>query len=240
MSTVLVIEHDPLVTLGNLEQLLCGKYEHVRAWEKPQAVDRIIEDIECGARPFPSAVVILGGRMNAYADEAGPWFPATRHLIRDCAQRQVRLLGICLGHQIIATALNGSVALAFPENRECGITQIRWENKPTTLHADESALWDSLQETSHVFADHGDAVSELPPHALVWARSQRCVHIMSCGTVIGVQFHPEVTESIIHSWAQSDPQTYTQDIHDEYALHRDALFDTCTHLAQWLLGPCTQ
>lgn len=53
------------------------------------------------------AVVVLGGRMDCYADEECPWLPKTRDLIVKCTEDGTPLLGICLGFQLMTAALGG-------------------------------------------------------------------------------------------------------------------------------------
>lgn len=54
-------------------------------------------------------LLVLGGEMNAYADAAHPWLPATRALIARTVADGMPFLGICLGHQLATVALGGAV-----------------------------------------------------------------------------------------------------------------------------------
>ena len=90
--SVLVIQNDPIVPVGQLSAFL-GGHEVVRAWEDPQRLS------DLAAAPLPSALILLGGRANAYDDEAWPWLEAERQLVRRCVRANVRVLGICLGAQ---------------------------------------------------------------------------------------------------------------------------------------------
>ena len=98
---ILVIQNDPIVPVGQLSAFL-GGHEVVRAWEDPQRLQ------DLAAAPLPGALILLGGRANAYDDEAWPWLEAERTLVRRCVAARIRVLGICLGAQLIAASAIGA------------------------------------------------------------------------------------------------------------------------------------
>lgn len=95
------------------------------------------------------------------------------------------ILGICLGHQMIAAALGGKVKSAlYPE---FGLTEIN-----VTNHND---LFKDLPSKFSVWESHTDEVVEVPKNAEILASSERCkVEAMAIKGrhIYGVQFHPEV------------------------------------------------
>ncbi len=70
------------------------------------------------------ALLVLGGAMGAGDDDRCTWLPATRALIRDAAGVGAPLLGVCLGRQLVAAALGGTVVMN-PQGRSLGITEVR-------------------------------------------------------------------------------------------------------------------
>ena len=116
---ILVIQNDPIVPVGQLSAFL-GGHEVVRAWEDPQRLS------DLAAAPLPSALILLGGRANAYDDEAWPWLEAERQLVRRCVRANVRVLGICLGAQLIAATFGGRVSVADPAGPEYGVISLVW------------------------------------------------------------------------------------------------------------------
>ena len=111
---VLVIQNDPIVPVGQLSAFL-GGHEVVRAWEDPQRLQ------DLAAAPLSGALILLGGRANAYDDEAWPWLEAERKLLRRCVLANIRVLGICLGAQLIAATFGGRVSVSDPAGPEYGV-----------------------------------------------------------------------------------------------------------------------
>src|SRR5262245_8193260 len=68
-------------------------------------------------------LVVMGGEMGAQDDEKAPWLPAARDLIRAAAAARVPTLGICLGHQLCAVALGGTVE-KNPGGRQLGLLDV--------------------------------------------------------------------------------------------------------------------
>src|SRR5450759_4461344 len=64
-----------------------------------------------------AALVVMGGPMSAYDDEASPWLPAELATIAATVATGTPVLGICLGAQLLARACGGEVrrAVAGPE-----------------------------------------------------------------------------------------------------------------------------
>ena len=73
----------------------------------------MLTSVPLAQRPAPAVadvgdgVLILGGRMNVH-DATQPWLPGVKRLIVEAVARDVPVLGICLGHQLIADALGGN------------------------------------------------------------------------------------------------------------------------------------
>ncbi|WP_022868196.1 type 1 glutamine amidotransferase [Schaalia vaccimaxillae] len=225
--TVLVIQHEADVPLGLLSELLSSP-RILRMWEDPLAVSEVLQWIDEG-EPMPDSVLVLGGRQNAYADEAWPWLSDVRELIRRCIDSDVRVLGVCLGAQLIAVAAGGKVEVGAAAGPEYGVTRISWSDD---FSADP--LVSGLRNTRWVFEDHGDAIATLPAGGQVWASSEKYPQVISVGCAIGTQFHPEVTETIVRDWQADNADTDTEEIVAGFLAHRDELAQTCRVLAAWI------
>lgn len=121
--------------------------------------------------------------------------------IRHAVAYEVPLLGICLGAQLIAKALGGEVYPLGRKERGWHTLQLlpaAWEDP---LFA-PSPLPSTAQNEVEVFQWHQDTFT-LPDQAVHLARSALAAHqaFRFGATTYGVQFHPEVTPSIIECWA---------------------------------------
>ena len=110
----------------------------------------------------------------------------------NCAQylrsMDLPILGICLGHQLMALAYGGKVGRGACGGYASVAVEVLKEN-------------DILQGMPHrmgVWASHMDEVSELPPHFERLARSDVCeIEAMrhTSKPMYGVQWHPEVSHT---------------------------------------------
>ena len=132
--------------------------------------------------PIPyDGVVVTGSRASAYADE--PWIHDTREWVRTAHERGLPILGVCFGHQLLASALGGTVE-AMPD----GGFEIGYRTVKRTA---ETPLLAGLNDEFTVFTTHGDRVTDLPDGAAVFAENEYGVHGFRVGDAFGVQFHPE-------------------------------------------------
>lgn len=123
-------------------------------------------------------VVITGSAASAYWDE--PWIHEARAWVREAHERGLPILGVCFGHQLLATALGGTV-------EDMGRYEIGYND---VEHVD-SPLFEGIDERFTVFTTHGDAVTELPEGADRIAGNDYGIHGFRVGHSFGVQFHPE-------------------------------------------------
>lgn len=134
-------------------------------------------------------VVILGGPQGAN-DDSGR-LRDQEDLIRWCHARDVPVLGICLGSQLAARALGGSVYRG--SSPEVGFYE---DVVPDYAHP----LFEGAAEPYTVFHWHQDTFT-LPPGARRLARSPAYENqAFAHGSVVGVQFHIEVDEPTAEAW----------------------------------------
>jgi GMP synthase (glutamine-hydrolysing) len=134
---------------------------------------------------FPSGAeaadgwIITGSRFGAYEDH--PWITRLEDLIRDIAARNLPLIGVCFGHQIIAQALGGKVE-KFDGGWAVGRTEYRLGDKTVTLNA-----W------------HQDQVTRPPDGARVIGGNAFCKNaFLAYGdTIWTVQPHPEYNADFV-------------------------------------------
>jgi len=168
--------HEPEATRRNFRRELDADLVefHVADGEFPpplEATDRT-------SAPY-DGVIVTGSRASAYWEEA--WIDRTREWIRDAHELDLPILGVCFGHQLLATALGGTVESM--DGFEIGYRSIE--------RTAETPLLAGLDGEFTVFTTHGDAVTAPPADAEVFAENDYGVHGFRLGDAFGVQFHPE-------------------------------------------------
>lgn len=177
--------------------------QHV-AFEGPGSIGAWLEMAGCAigytrfhddvTLPDPATVdllVVMGGPMSVN-DEAGfPWLAAEKRFIADMIRSGRPVLGVCLGAQLIASALGARV---FP-NRE---REIGWFPVEAEAHDDPSLF--RFPPSVEVFHWHGETF-DLPAGAVRLARSAACDNqaFQFGRAVIGLQFHLETTPGSAHN-----------------------------------------
>jgi len=144
-----------------------------------------------------AALLVMGGPMDVWEEEEHPWLITEKRAIREAvAERRMPYLGICLGHQLLADALGGTVG-KMPEP-EVGMMEVE-----LTDVAQRDPVFSGMAATVSCLQWHGAAVLEPPLGASVLATSPRCdVQAMRVGShAWGIQYHVEVTEQTVPQWA---------------------------------------
>lgn len=150
------------------------------------------------------ALIVLGGSMGPTDDNEAPWLPATRALLVAGVEQRIPTLGICLGAQLMATALGGHVR-NIPEGPEIGLCAVEF-----SANAAGDPLFGELSESDvPVVQWHWLEADRLPEGAELLASSAACQNqAFRVGPrAWGVQFHPEALSSTASDWAADDPQS---------------------------------
>lgn len=146
------------------------------------------------------AVLVLGGEMSAGDDETVAWLGPLKAGIREAVAGGTPLLGICLGHQLVAAALGGVVE-RNPRGQLVGLQPVGWSKDAA---ADAWVAGHSGGEVAIHW--NNDVVVALPEGAVVLARSPGGeVQVARFGPrAWGIQAHPEADTGLVSRWAESD------------------------------------
>ena len=134
-------------------------------------------------------LVVMGGEMNIYQYRDWPWLKPESAFIRSALAQGKRIVGICLGAQLIADAL-GARIVQNPEH-ELGWLPIGWTDEGREVFPD-------LPFSSTVLHWHGDTF-ELPAGATRLAANEGCPEqgFLIRNKCLGLQFHLEVDPDLV-------------------------------------------
>lgn len=188
----LFIAHTPSAEGGELARVLkqvAGKVDLVFSFEG-------LPDIHAIKGP----VIILGGPMGVADLPHLPWLQRELEWIQILLEKQHKMIGICLGAQLIAHALGHQVKPCPQGSMECGYYP---------LYPSQGSEKFSLPP--HAYQWHQDAIipaaegKEIDVLARYdWHDGQALQAYRYCNA-IGLQFHPEVDHTTISRWINRDP-----------------------------------
>ncbi|PWJ82336.1 GMP synthase (glutamine-hydrolysing) [Pseudaminobacter salicylatoxidans] len=178
LKTAVVIRHVEFEDLGTFEAVLTAAGYRIHYY------DLGINDLWTLDPLLPSLLVVLGGPVGVYEDDAYPFLAEERGLLEARLAANLPTLGICLGAQQIAATLGARVA-------PTGVKEIGFSELTLTEDGCGSPLR-HLDGVS-VLHWHGDAF-EIPEGAVNLASTSLCgTQGFALGrNILGLQFHPEV------------------------------------------------
>lgn len=129
--------------------------------------------------------VILSGSRTSCMDQS-PWVLKLIELVHKIVEREIPLLGVCFGHQIIARSFGGDSAVRKSSTPEFGWVEVTQTNTNPILQG--------LPAKFYSFQSHFEEVASLPTNFILTASSNRCTiqsYYVKSKPIFGVQFHPE-------------------------------------------------
>jgi len=138
-----------------------------------------------------SGLVFLGAPVSV--NDGFPWITAELALIKAGVLSGIPVLGICFGGQLISKALGGKVCAA-PS------MQIGWHHITLAAQATDVFGKAVMPCSFEAFEWHGDTFSL--PQGAVPLFEGGCIQNQGFvfGNCLALQFHPEITEAMVHAW----------------------------------------
>jgi GMP synthase-like glutamine amidotransferase len=190
MNDVIVLQHAASEGTGFLG-VIFGRYRVAHRVVRVFAGDAVP-----GSAAAAAGLVLLGGPMNV--GDGHPYLEAEQRLIRDALERNVPVLGICLGAQLIAAALGARVY-------DNPVPEIGWFPVRQTADPEAYRWFSGLGASFDVFQWHGQTF-DVPPSGRLVLEGVHCRHqAFVAGSALALQGHLEMTESMVRDWATHLP-----------------------------------
>ena len=194
------LQHVPFEGLGSIEAWLGARGYEITS-------TRFFESVNLPDLNEVDLLIVMGGPMSVNDENEWSWLAPEKQVIRDAIQSGKSVLGVCLGAQLIASAMGARVYRNT-------VKEIGWFPVQGVPSVGNSAF--RFPSSVEVFHWHGETF-DLPTGAVRLARSEACENqAFQLGrSVIGLQFHLETTpesarEIVAHCRAELSPAKYVQ------------------------------
>jgi len=198
------LQHVPFEGLGSIEPwLMITGYEitHTRFFESADLPDMDLIHL----------LIVMGGPMSVNDETTFPWLASEKKFIRAVIESGKPVLGICLGAQLIASAMGAEIY-------QNAAKEIGWFPVQGVASDGESIF--EFPPSMDVFHWHGETF-DLPTEANLIARSKGCENqaFQIGSSVMGLQFHlettPELAQGLVfHCRDELIPSTFVQTAED--------------------------
>lgn len=215
--SLLVFQHQANETPARFGEILRDQGHRLRVIKigEGQPVPADLDDVD--------GVISMGGAANVDEVAKYPWLNAEMDYIKKAFAANIPIVGVCLGAQLIATALGGKVAaMAAPEVGWQGV-KLAFPGTTDTIY--QGIPWDSVQ-----FHLHGQEVATLPPNGVPLAGSKACkTQAFKVGLkTYAFQYHFEWNEKDLRAAAKDElvtkagvnPDAIINDIEKHYDSYR--------------------
>ena len=150
-------------------------------------------------------LLIMGGPMGVkdIGSNKYPWLKSERDFIKSELKKKTRIIGVCLGAQLLANAAGGDVEILKYGSPPKTLPEIGWSQ--IFFNHSNNDLKKFCETPFHVLHWHGDRIL-LPKNTELIASSKRCKEqFFKIGDLAyGLQFHIESSKEMTESWINED------------------------------------
>lgn len=183
-------QHVPFEGLGNMEDWIAAKGHSL-------SFTRFYNNHALPQQSAMDWLIVMGGPMGAYEENLYPWLAAEKKFIGETISAGKKVLGICLGAQLIAAALGAKV---YPNSYK----EIGWYPVRLTKEGRAAAVFEGFPAEFPVFHWHGDTF-EKPSGATHLVESNACRNqaFIYRQKVLALQFHLDVRKENVEEWVRN-------------------------------------
>jgi len=187
---VLSVTHGPSVPGGVFDEVAEAAGHELERWVVP-----------LGGAPQPAAsygaIMVFGGSMHPDQDEEHGWLEREEAFLRDALVRDVPVVGVCLGAQMLARAAGAWIGPASEP-------EIGWFEVVLTPEGRDDVVLGVLPPRTQAFQWHSYTF-DVPERGTELARSAACTQAFRVGSrAWGLQFHAEVTLPMVRTWTAEE------------------------------------
>lgn len=188
MRKVLVFQHVAHTILGTLNPTLKSRGLNLRYVNFERTPDE-----QPSVQKY-NGLIVLGGHMGVYEADKYRHIKVEMQLIEEALKKEIPILGICLGAQLLAHVLGAEV-------RKSAEKEIGWCDVNLTDEGAKDPLFSHFKKTEKIFQLHGDTF-DIPRGATHLASSDVCAgQAFKYGDkAYGIQFHLEADQAMILRW----------------------------------------
>lgn len=184
---ILVLMHVPSEGPGTLGDYLLSRGAQLET-RRLHAGDPLPADASAFA-----AIVSMGGPMNVYEENRYPFLKEETTFLERAFPRNVPIIGICLGAQMIAKACGAVIGKA-------PVKEVGWREVRLTDAGRVDPLFSGVPERLEVFQWHEDAF-DIPADGELLVTAAACPHqAFRFRNAYGLQFHVEATRDMLKEW----------------------------------------
>jgi GMP synthase (glutamine-hydrolysing) len=188
---VLSVTHGPSVPGGVFDDSVVAGGHALERWSVPEGSS---PDAATGY----DAVLVFGGSMHPDEDDRFAWLEREEEFLQTVLAAEVPVFGVCLGAQMLARAAGAPVGPA-------DAPEIGWLDVSLTQAGSADPVLGVLPREARVFQWH-HYTFELPDDAVELANSDICTQAFRLEQPAwGIQFHAEVTRSMLMAWVEEEP-----------------------------------
>ncbi len=188
-----ILQHVPFEDTGAIDQWI-NNGKHKKFYTRLYADD-----------PFPTIdsfdfMIILGGPMGTYEEDKYFWLVKEKEFIHQAVKSGKKILGICLGSQLLADVLGAEV---YKNDKK----EIGWFPVMLTPEGRDHALFGGIEDSINVLHWHGDTFT-LPEGSIHLLESVVCTNqaFLYKTHVLGLQFHFEAIPDSVTSMLENDSE----------------------------------